>query len=239
MGISSLLKSPRTTFHYLSHFSWGLVCVLLLMAYGLTASATVTKPAPTEWVAFGDSITVGFSASSEQTSFIGILEQAVGPIDNQAVGATRIQDQLLTINAYTGKATHVIWLVGYNDMRAGTSLDRVQSDLQSAFERFTARQMIVYVGLCLRMTSEGYAAYGPIWNHGNDAAVEAINEVIRSTVQQYPLVYVIDTAQYDPATGISSDLVHPNDYGHRQIAAAFLSQIALPIYLPIVIYARV
>ncbi len=212
--------------------------MLLLATYGLTITADAARFASSAWVAFGDSLTVGIGASSPQTSFIGILEKSVGPIDNQAVSATRITDQLLAIDAYAGSATHVIWLLGYNDMRAGTPLDQFQTDLRSALDYFDARHMTVYIGLCLHMTSAGYAAYGPIWNHGSDAAVEAINEVIRMTAQSYPNVYLVDMALYDPNSGASNDLVHPNDSGHLQIALAYEQYLPHLIYLPLVIFAR-
>ena len=209
------------------------VLLIALLVIGLTPPAASSAPA-LHWVAFGDSITVGWSASSLENSFIGRLAAATGPIDNRAISATRIHEQLTSIQAYTGTATAVIWLTGYNDMRAGTPLEQYRQDLATALDDFAQRGMRVYLGLCLHMTPEGYAAFGPLWNHGSDAAVAALNDVIRDTARAYTNVRIVDTANYSPAAGVAGDLVHPNDLGHQQIATAFLLKIRPPVYLPVI-----
>lgn len=82
-----------------------------------------------QWVAFGDSVTAGLGASQDASSYVARLRQLIGPIDNRAISATTIARQRQTIAAYEGQANYVLWLVGYNDMRAGTSLDMVRAEL--------------------------------------------------------------------------------------------------------------
>ncbi len=204
-------------------------CILTLIVYlhsdTHTAPSSLPPTSNASWVAFGDSITVGLGASTPERSFIKRIERITGSIDNRAESATRIRDQLSRIKSYQGNADSVIWLTGYNDMRAGTARHVYRALLKQSLDLFSTRRVTVYLGLCLSMTPTGYTARKPNWNHGSNMTVQAFNQIIRQTAQRYPFVRIVDTSFYTPASGVSADQVHPNDLGHQQIANAFLNVI--------------
>ena len=190
------------------------------------------------WLAYGDSVSVGLGASELNLSFV---ERVAGElhvdIDNQAVGASRIVEQLEVIQRYTGSATNVLWLVGYNDMRAGTDVDTFAMILEEGLTILAKRHSHVYLGLCLRMTQEGYELYGPQWNHGSESSVLLLNRRIRQVAEQYPEVVLVEMDRYEPNADVSADQVHPSDLGHLHIALDFLETIVRVVPLP-VIYVR-
>ncbi|NJD62082.1 MAG: hypothetical protein FIA93_05100 [Deltaproteobacteria bacterium] len=86
----------------------------------------------------------------------------------------------------------------------------------------------VFAGNALRMRREAYALGAPYWNAGSDAAVSAINAVIREVCGElagdgWNVAYVDASAGFDPdSADVGPDLVHPSDRGMETIAAAFL-----------------
>jgi lysophospholipase L1-like esterase len=83
----------------------------------------------------------------------------------------------------------------------------------------------VYVGNTLRMAD--YSTYAP-FNQGSDAAVRQFNQIIAAAVRDLSddglnIAYVDACANYNIATDIYTDGVHPIDLGHSHIADAFLS----------------
>jgi len=88
----------------------------------------------------------------------------------------------------------------------------------------------VFVGNSLRLRPAGYAAEAPLWNHGSDEAVAAINARIRTVCDDLArdgrnVFHVDASAVYDPmSSDISTmDEIHPSDQGMAKIAAAFLA----------------
>ncbi len=130
--------------------------ILLFILCGWLARAPLLRADDVAWVAFGDSITVGLGASTPRHSYIGHLQRVLGPIDNAAMSATTLAQQLPLMEAYAGSAAHVLWLTGYNDMRAGTDLTTYQELLDRALSTLTTRGKTVYLGLCLPMTTAGW-----------------------------------------------------------------------------------
>jgi lysophospholipase L1-like esterase len=212
-----------------------IMVVLSLSSTTIMATTTFDSPVPCpyNWVAFGDSITQGASASPGH-SFVDLMSQSVGMIDNRGMAGTKTYEQLGHISNYTGTAQNVLWLVGFSDMREATSPDVFEAHLRSALSVLVSRRVIVFLGTTLRMPAAGYGMYPPA-DKGSDAAVNNINIAIRRIAIDYPDVFVVDTSNaYDPANA-SSDLCHPNDVGHAQIAQAFLNVISHRIFIPIVI----
>ena len=92
---------------------------------------------------------------------------------------------------------------------------------------FTNRPSLprVLVGTTLRMTPEGYATRS---RYGSDIAVDAYRRIIADVTRKWfddgASTAAVDTDLfYSPASGISTDLVHPADAGHRAISDAFTS----------------
>jgi lysophospholipase L1-like esterase len=186
---------------------------------------------------FGDSITSGAGASTPALAYASLVAAALGrQLDNRAIGASLIERQLREAirPAVIARTDVVLFVTGYNDMRAGTPLDRYRPMLAEALALLRASGALVVVGTCPRMTEAGYAAYGPEWNHGSDQAVAAYNVVIAETATRYGCRIAYTERMYDP-WNVTSDMVHPNDRGHQQIAQAMLEATALRITLPLVV----
>lgn len=87
----------------------------------------------------------------------------------------------------------------------------------------------VFVGNCIRLTSAGYALGAP-YDQGSDTAVAQFNAIIAASVALLRgdglAIYLVDTANYDPALDTSVDGVHPNPTGYGVIASDFLAGIA-------------
>jgi acyl-CoA thioesterase-1 len=188
----------------------------------LTLAAFAVLPAPRpRLVAFGDSITAGVGASSPDRAYAALVASALHRrLVNYAVGGSRIAEQVEHIKAAALlPGDTVLWLTGYNDMRAGTPIDEYRASLRGALAHLRGYPLIV--GGCLPMTEAGYRAYAPRWSHGSADTVAAYREALHALVPSARPV-----AGYDPAN--NADLVHPNDAGHAQIAGAMLMRAYLP-----------
>lgn len=187
-------------------------------------------------VAFGDSITYGLGASAPECGYARMVATGVGmALDNRAVSGSHLAEQARQIaeTALT-PADQAIWLVGYNDMRAGVPLDVFRLGLDAALADLAGRAAGVWLGNCLRMTSEGYREpHGP---YGSDAAVAAFNEVIAAAAAAAgPRVVLVDASRAYQPEHVTADLVHPNDDGHREIAGAFLGAVLRRHWQPLVL----
>jgi lysophospholipase L1-like esterase len=158
-------------------------------------------------------------------SFVGRLSPTLGPITHCWIGSSTMQRQVESIPWCQTDATSVLWLAGYNDMRAGIDLEQLRATLARGLDAFAAQHRTVYLGACLRMSATGYAKYGPEWNHGSDAAVAALNAMMREEAARHPSVYFVDFPNYNPETMVGPDFVHPTSAGHAILADAFLGAI--------------
>lgn len=192
-------------------------------------------PTTSQFVSFGDSITSGVGASDYSHSFIGLLQNDVGYINNQGSGV-RVWITYGKLLTYTGMEQNVIWLSGYNDMRSFTTPETYRYYLDKSLEILAASGRRVYLGNCLRMTPEGYKkyAYGPARTEG-DARVDQFNQIQWELAAKYPNVIVVSMAGYDPAN--NADGFHPNDAGYDQIYEAFAAAMrggTERVWLPVV-----
>jgi lysophospholipase L1-like esterase len=192
----------------------------------LAAFAALPAPRP-RLVAFGDSITVGVGASAPDRAYAALVAAAYGRcLVNRAASGSRIVEQLAAIKATPLLPTDlVVFLAGYNDMRAGTPLDEYGAMFDEALGRL--RPASVIVGTCLRMSPFGYTTGAPTWSHGGDDAVDAINAVIVPMAARHGCRIANTTDAYDPTN--TNDFSHPNDAGHAQIAAVMVARLWLPL----------
>lgn len=204
---------------FLVAFVTAIVCVFIQAP----AKRVTAFDSPIQWVAFGDSITVGYGASPGH-SFINLISASVGPVDNLGVGGSMAANQVQRISDYSGPATNVIWMAGFLDARWYTPLAEYESTLRAGLATLQQRGDRVYLGTCLRMSDPGY-----------DPSVAGVIAVQRQVAAEFPNVVIAETsALYDPANVIS-DTVHPNDAGHDQIATAFSVAIKPHrLYVPLV-----
>ena len=189
------------------------------------------EEAPRRLIAFGDSITSGYLAAHPYAVQLAAARQR--PLVNFAVAGSHAAEQRQAIAAAAASITAddwVVWLAGYNDMRAGTPLAALRATIDAALTELRGRTEWIWLGNCLRMTAAGYAL--PVGPYGSDARVAAINTELAAAADAAGVILVDTCAAYDPAN-VLADLVHPNDTGHRQIAQAFARATALTIWQPL------
>jgi len=197
------------------------------------AAALALRCAPQpRLICFGDSITVGGYSSTPALAYVALVAAAMGyTLDNRAIGATRIAEQLTLeiLPASVQPPNVALFLTGYNDMRHATPLADYRASLAQAVAWLTQDGATLFLGDCLRDTAEGYALFPP-FDQGSDVGVDAFNQIIHA---QLGVRHVFASAAFDPANTIA-DHIHPNDAGHAQIARAFLAAMRPHVYLPLI-----
>lgn len=203
-------------------------------------------------IGFGDSITAGTGATTEAQRWANIVASTRGwSLINSGISATVLQNTVQNTVAVIGGAVtnngrdtaatrvtqytpgRVCILYGLNDLRlndAAISAENYQNDLGEVVDAIVtagtpANQIVI--GSPPYIPSDSYAENAP-WNGGtaekHATYVAAAAAVAASKGTKYIDVYAWMLANGGD-TLISADGIHPNDAGHAQIAAAFLSVI--------------
>lgn len=192
-----------------------ILCIAFLLLSLCSAPVSASR-----LVVLGDSIGVGAGASDPSHAYAALLAAQLGlALDNRAVGGTTIDQQPIPSDLRPGDV--VVWLTGYNDMRAGNDPTAYGRALRAAAAAILAQGASLYLAGCLPMTPAGYAAYGPQWDRGGAALVEQYTAQIASVPGARHVAL-----DYDPRN-VTADLVHPNDSGHAQIARSFLARLGV------------
>ncbi|NUZ07083.1 GDSL-type esterase/lipase family protein [Piscinibacter koreensis] len=185
-------------------------------------------------VAFGDSITEGFGSSANTNSRwpdvlarrllptmrLGVADVGIGgnrvAFGGGATNPSALARMDADVIAQTG-ATHVILLLGINDINGGTSAEDVIASLQQVVARARLQQLKIYVGT---ITPNG---------RGSDSVEsrrQTVNSWIRTT-REHDGFIDFDAVIRDPANPrlmIASlqigDQLHPNDAGYAVMGNA-------------------
>jgi len=190
----------------------------LLLCLALLAYPS-PEPPQLRLVVMGDSITVGLGASTPDKAWAAIVAQQTGrQLVNLAIGGSRVAEQLIPQVQY---GDLIIWLVGYNDVRAGTDLASHRATVASGVAQLRSQGARVVLASGLRMTEAGYAAYGPMWNKGSATATATFVDGVLGMAEFIDLLGVVPSP--------TADLIHPDDAGHAAIAQAMLDQLAPPL----------
>lgn len=175
-------------------------------------------------ITMGDSLTVGVGASDPDHGWPAIVARAYHrSLINVAVSSTRAAQQPAPA---VQPGDLVIWLTGYNDMRAATPIDQFAATVADRVQQVQAAGASIILAAGLRMTAAGYAAAAPTWDHGSDAAAAAYAAAIAG------LAAFVDLAAIAPTP--VADSIHPNDSQYAAIAAAILYNRVQ--YLPLIPY---
>lgn len=213
---------------------------------------SLLKPTYTQWVAFGDSITLGTGATAARNAYINLLAANAGygssrinsGVSNSTLQNT-VQNSVAVIGGaatdngrdnYASKVTaynplKVVVLYGLNDLRlndAAYTSALFQSDLDEAIAAIIAAGVTpqnITIGSPPYIPLASYALFSP-YNGGSRvkhaAYTAACAAVATSRGTKYSDVY-----QYMTDNGgdtlISVDGVHPNDAGHAAIATSLLA----------------
>ena len=172
-------------------------------------------------IVLGDSLGVGLGASTPAHAYASILAAELDlSLDMRAVSGTTVAQQAIPTDLCAGDT--VVWIAGYNDMRAGHDAQEVGQAVHRAVQAMRSQGAAVYIASPIPMTEAGYAAYAPAWNHGSDASLANYRAALPGSVR----------IAYNPVN-VTSDVVHPNDTGYRQIANSFLAAMRRRVYLPL------
>lgn len=201
-------------------------------------------------VGFGDSIVSGTAATVESNRFINIIANTNGwALTNAGIASTvlqnTVQNTVSTIGGAVdnnGRDTYaarvvsynpdvVIILYGLNDLRLNDvafSEANFQNDLEEIIDGIVAAGVSaqnIVIGSPPYIPNASYALFAPY--NGGSAIKHAQYVTASAAVASTKGTKYIDVYQWMVDNGgdalISGDGVHPNDAGHAQIAAAFLS----------------
>lgn len=190
----------------------GVALCLLLLVFPIPVSA------PLRLVVMGDSIALGVGASTPDRSWAAIVAQQTGrQLVNLGIGASRVAEQPIP---QVGPGDLAIWMVGYNDMRAGTDLAAYRATVATGVAQMQSQGARVIVASGLRMTADGYTVGAPTFNHGSDSAAQAY------TVDGIDLGGIVPTP--------TADRVHPDDAQHAAMAQAILTGLGYRVILPLI-----
>jgi lysophospholipase L1-like esterase len=182
---------------------------LALMAYvfwpGARGRYHNLPPAATgQWVAFGDSLTEGYGASSGM-DYPGQLSKRIGiPIQNLGVSGDTSADGLRRLADVEALAPSVVLLCfGGNDVLQNLPRSRMFANIGTMIDRLQARgSFVVLIGV------RGTGLVG-------DSNAKGFKELARQKeVMHVP--NILDGLLTRPS--LMSDYVHPNDAGYVQIA---------------------
>lgn len=182
----------------------------MLRSLILILALTLPPAEPGRLIVIGDSITVGVGASDPTHAWPALVAQQTGrTLVNVAISGSRAAEQPIPD---VGPGDLVVWLVGYNDMRAGTPLAAYRETVAAGVARLQAQGAVVIVASGLRMPD--YQRHGAQWGHGSDAAARAYAEAVSD------LALFVDLGAL---TLTMPDGAHPDDAGHAAIAQAVLA----------------
>lgn len=181
----------------------------------------------TRYLAYGDSITHGFSASAVDKSYAFLVAQKNGwQLVNLGLGgrASNVSDARVVTAL---KADVISVLMGANDWQGGGPLERYRSNMMGFFDAIRAAQPDVPIYF---LTSLWVA---PSWNpKGQVADLESYRQVAREIVaaRKDPNLHLVEGSElidHDIAL-FDATPVHPNDKGFAQMADRFVPQMRQP-----------
>jgi lysophospholipase L1-like esterase len=188
--------------------------------------APPARPA-TRYLAYGDSITHGFTASAVDKSYAFLVAQKKGwQIINLGLGgrASNVSDARVVTSL---KADVISVLMGANDWQGAGPLERYRSNMMGFFDVIRAAQPNVPI---YYLTSLWVA---PSWNpKGQVADLESYRQVAREIVaaRKDPNLHLVEGPElidHDAAL-FDATPVHPNDKGFAQMAERLAAQMRQP-----------
>ena len=188
----------------------------------------VPPPRPAlRYLAYGDSITHGFTASSIDKSYAYLVSKKMGwQLMNLGLGgrASNVSDARVVSSL---KADVISVLMGVNDWQGGGSLKRYRSNMMGFFDAIRAEQANVPI---YYLTSLWVP---PSWNpKGQVADLESYRQVAREIVAERNdanLHLVEGTELIDPNAALFDVTpVHPNDKGFAQMSERLSAQMHQP-----------
>jgi lysophospholipase L1-like esterase len=176
-------------------------------------------------LAYGHSYVDGDGASAPSRCFAALTAEALSYVlRNEAIGGSLSTRTAAQVTAdRPSAADRYLLMTGVNDARLYGDLAGALADYGDAlamiFETFTATSPRAQVITVEQPYLLDYTQHSP-HDKGSNKLVDKYNDQLRQVAQRCPHVVVTAVEGWDPATMIADDTVHPNDLGHRELAAA-------------------
>ena len=175
------------------------------------------------YVAYGDSITHGFSASAVDKTYAFLVAQKNGwQLVNLGLGgrASNVSDAKVVVSL---KADVISVLMGANDWQGGGPLERYRSNMMGFFDAIRAAQPTVPIYFITSLWVP------PSWNPKAQVAdLESYRKVAREIVaaRKDPHLHLVEGPELigHDAAFFDATPVHPNDKGFAQMGERLASQ---------------
>lgn len=200
-------------------------------------------------VAIGDSVTVGYSATRQEYSWVSRLGRLLSEFQDEPVrvinngisanvispnsrayqesdkpsGLERYKRDIISFNPDL-----VIISYGLNDMRCGTPIDVFMADMDIMVREIQEKSqaLIVIVGVYYQPSYVIDDKSG-VWNYGNKQTTKMYNTRMRRYAESGGSLYSdVYSAQSETNWSVDKDGVHPNNLGHALIAHKVFETIA-------------
>jgi lysophospholipase L1-like esterase len=187
----------------------------------------VGSTAPARLVAYGHSWVQGDGASDPSLRMVDLAAKALGlrRCNLGVGGSSTIETAALVREQPPPPARLYVLLAGLNDLRlhGGTAegLTRYADALRTVVAACRSSAPDAVVVAVQQPHLLDYSLYPP-HDKGSDDAVDRYNAVLRrvagESVSRLGTVVVAAVAEWDAATMLADDTVHPNDLGHAALA---------------------
>ena len=190
---------------------------------------------PALLVAYGHSWVQGDGASDPSLRMVDLAAQALGlgQCNLGVGGSSTIETAALVGQQPPPPAQLYLLLTGLNDLRlrgrAREALARYTDALRSVLAACRSSAPDALVIAVEQPYLLDYSLYPP-HDRGSDAAVDRYNAVLRrvaaESASQSGVVVVAPVTDWDAATMLADDTVHPNDAGHAALANSVVGSVA-------------
>lgn len=174
--------------------------------------------------AYGHSWVYGTGAKSHHGfAYIACRDASVA-LSNRAVsGSVSTQTADLVAGMPPLNVDVMLLMTGLNDARrhglAPTALRAYRRAVQAIVDGFLHSNPSGSVIAVSQPQLADYSQHAP-FDHGSDAAVGAYNRVLSGVMESCAQAELVSVEGWDSVAMLAEDTVHPNDWGHRWIAAA-------------------
>lgn len=176
-------------------------------------------------VAYGHSWVDGDGASAADNRLAAKTAAGLGlELDNRGVGGSSSTGTAALVRADPPPpARAYLLMTGLNDLRLGgdsaSALAEYGAALRTVLDAFRRAAPEALVVAIVQPHLLDFSLYAP-HNLGSNALVDSYNGVLVQVAAEYPRVVLAEAMDWDAASMLDEDTVHPNDAGHNCLARA-------------------
>ncbi|MFJ6027902.1 SGNH/GDSL hydrolase family protein [Pseudarthrobacter sp. NPDC092424] len=178
-------------------------------------------------VSYGHSWIDGDGASAPETCLAARVAAGLGlELDNRGVGgSSSTGTAALVLADPPPPAALYLLMTGLNDLRLGgdsaSTLEDYAAALRTILNTFRSASPDALAVAVVQPHLLDYSLYAP-HNQGSNELVDIYNGMLARVAGGYPQVVLAKAPDWDAATMLDDDTVHPNDAGHACLARAVL-----------------